>query len=194
MKRFITAFAVCVSLSVLSAIPAHAQDSVPQGAMKPKGVMQEGGGGCDSFTWDVSHELGVLDKPAKSVAAGLDGRKPVHLDLDQHYTVKLAPPGTVKFAVKPGKPMLDDGARAGIFSFHTPKAGKYRVSITTGHWLDLLDGPLVVVSQDFQAQRGCEKVHKIVQFELSGNKDFVLQFSGGTEANVNVAITQVKSD
>ncbi len=49
------------------------------------------------------------------------------------------------------------------------------------------------MSQDFQGQRGCEKVHKIVQFELSGNKDFVLQFSGGTQPTVNVAITQVKS-
>ena len=195
MKRFIVAFAVSASLTLWSAIPAHAQDAAAQGARKPKGGggMHDGQGGCDSFTWDVSHELEVLGKPAKSVNAGTDGKKPVHLDLDQHYAVKLAPQGTVKFAVKPGKPMLDDGAQAGIFSFHTPAAGKYRVSITTGHWLDVLDGPLVVVSQDFQGQRGCEKVHKIVQFELSGNKDFVLQFSGGTQPTVNVAITQVKS-
>lgn len=195
MKRFIAAFAVSASLSLLSAAPVHAQDAAPQGAMKPKGGggMHEGQGGCDSFTWDVSHELDVLGKPAKPVTAGTDAKKPVHLDLDQHYALKLVPQGTVKFALKPGKPMLDDGAQAGVFSFHTPKAGKYRVSITSGHWLDVIDGQLLVVSQDFQGQRGCEKVHKIVQFELSGNKDFVLQFSGGTQANVNVAITQVKS-
>jgi hypothetical protein len=36
-------------------------------------------------------------------------------------------------------------------------------------------------------------VHKIVQYELSGNKDFVLQLSGDTQANLDVAITQVKS-
>lgn len=181
MKRFVAAFVVSASLALLSAIPAHAQGA------------KEGAGGCDSFTWDVSHELDVLGKPAKALTASTDGKKPAHLDLDQRYTVKLAPQGTVKFAIKPGKPQLDDGAQAGVFSFHTPKAGKYRVSITTGHWLDVVDGGLLVVSQDFQGQRGCEKVHKIVQFELSGNKDFVLQFSGGTQATLDVAITQVKS-
>jgi hypothetical protein len=194
MKRFIAALAASASLSLLSAMPVQAQDAAPQGAMKPKSGagMQEGPGGCDAFTWDISHELDVLGKPSKPVTAGTDAKKPVHLDLDQHYSLKLVPQGTVKFALKPSKPKPDDGAQAGVFSFHTPKAGKYRVSITSEHWLDVVDGPLLVVSQDFQGQRGCEKVRKIVQFELSGNKDFVLQFSGGTQANASMAITQVK--
>lgn len=195
MKRFLAAFAVSASLSLLAAIPAQAQDAPPAGGtMKAKpGADVEGIGGCDSFTWDVSHELDVLGKPAKAVVAGTDGKKPVHLDFDQHYSVKLAPQDTVKFAAKPGKPQLSDGAQGGVFSFRTPKAGRYRISITTGHWLDVLDGGLLVVSSDFQGQRGCEKVHKIVQYELSGNKEFVLQFSGGTQANLDLAITPVKT-
>jgi len=196
MKRFLVAFAVSASLSLLSATPVYAQDtSPPGGAMKakPGAGMTEGAGGCDSFTWDVSHELDVLGKPAKSLAASTDGKKPARLELDQHYAVKLAPQGAVKFAIKPGKPQIEDGAQGGVFAFHTPKAGKYRVSITTGHRLDLVDGGLLVVSQDFQGQRGCEKVHKIVQFELSGNRDFVLQVSGDTQANLDLAVTQVKS-
>ena len=190
MKRFVAALAAA-SLALLSAIPAQAQDAPKPAARKGDGATMSGG--CDSFTWDVSHELDVLGKPAKPVTGGTDGKKPVRLELDQRYSVKLVPQGTVHFAVKPGKPMLDDGAQAGVFSFHTPKAGRYRVSLSTGHWLDVIDGGLVVVSSDFQGQRGCEKVHKIVQFELSGNKDFVLQLSGGTQANLDVAITQVKT-
>jgi hypothetical protein len=187
-------FAVSVGLSLLSAVPAYTQDAPKpadraEGAEKGDAAMA---GGCDAFTWDVSHELDVLGQPARSIAAGTDGKKPVHLELDQHYSVKLAPQSSVRFAAKPGKPMLEDGAHAGVLSFHTPKAGRYRVSITTGHWLDVLDGGLLIVSSDFQGQRGCEKVHKIVQYELSGNKDFVLQLSGGTQANVSVAITPVK--
>jgi hypothetical protein len=189
MKRFAAAFALSASLSLLSAIPAHAQDAPKPAAREDDAEMA---GGCDSFTWDVSHELDVLGKPAKAVTASTDGKKPVHLELDQHYSVTLAPQDTVKFAAKPGKPMLADGARAGVLSFRTPKAGRYRISITTGHWLDVLDGGLLVVSSDFQGQRGCEKVHKIVQYELSGNREFVLQFSGGTQPNLDVAITPVK--
>jgi hypothetical protein len=190
MTRFIAAFAVSTSLSLLNVIPAQAQD-VPRPVAQDDGAMMSGG--CDSFTWDVSHELDVLGQPAKTIVAGTEGKKPMRLELDQHYTVKLAPQGTVKFAVKPGKATAEDGARAGVLSFHAPKAGRYRVSLTTAHWLDLVDGGLVVVSSAFQGQRGCEKVHKIVQFELSGNKDFVLQLSGDAHASLDVAITQVKT-
>ncbi len=188
MKRFVAACAVSASLSLLSSIPAHAQDAPKKPAAEDEVAMP---GGCDSFTWDVTHELDVLGSPAKSITASTDGKKPAPLDLDQHYTVKLAPQDKVKFAVKPSKATPDADAHAGVVSFHTPKAGRYRVSLTTGHWLDLVDGKLIVVSSDFQGQRGCEKVHKIVQFELSGNKNFILQFSGRPEANLDVAITPV---
>jgi hypothetical protein len=183
MRRFVATLAFTASLSWLCAVPTQAQDT-------PKEEMSKGG--CDAFTWDVSHELAVLDMPAKPITAGTDAKKPVRLDLDQRYDAKLLPRRSVHFAAKPAKPMLDDGAQAGLFTFHTPKAGRYRVSVTTGHWLDVVDGGNLVVSRDFQGQRGCEKVHKIVEFELSGNKDFVLQLSGGMDATLGVAITQVK--
>jgi hypothetical protein len=93
-------------------------------------------------------------------------------------------------AAKP--PALDAGAQAGLLSFHAPRAGRYRVSLTTAHWVDVVDGGNLVVSRDFQGQRDCEKVHKIIEFELSGNKDFVLQLSNAPDTNVSIAITPVK--
>ncbi len=191
MKRLAATGAACAAsaaLLLLGGFPAHAQDAPKPAAEAEEPAMA---GGCDSFTWDVSHELDVLGTPAKSVTAATDGKKPVPLELDQHYSVTLAPQGAVKFAVKPAKASPDGGAYAGVLSFHTPKAGRYRVSITTSHWLDLIDHGLIVVSSDSQAQRGCEKVHKIVQFELSGNRDFVLQFSGAADATLDLAVTQV---
>ncbi len=195
MKRFVAVFALAASLSLVGATRAPAQGVDPFGATRSKGedASKEGFGGCDSFTWDVSHELDVLGQPAKSLNASANGKKPAHLDLDQHYAVKLVPQGMVKFAVKPGNPVHDAAAQAGVLAFHAPKAGKYRISISTSHWIDLLDGPLVVISQDFQGQSGCAKARKIVQYELSGNKDFVLQLSGGSQPNVDVVITPVTS-
>lgn len=190
MKWFLAAFAVSASLSLLAGASAHAQD-----AQKPAANADEEPampGGCDAFTWDVSHELDVLGTPAKAVVASTDGKKPTHLELDQHYSVKLAPQDSVKFAARPGKPSAVDGAHAGVVSFHAQKAGRYRISITTSHWFDVVDGGLLVVSSDFQGQRGCEKVHKIVQFELSGKRDFVVQFSGNAQPSLDVAITQVQ--
>src|SRR5882672_6512165 len=143
MRRFVAALAISATLTSLGAAPAFAQEGAG-GAMKApatgSAMAEKATGGCESFTWDVSHELAVLDKPGKPITAGANAKKSVHLDLDQRYAVKLLPQGSVHFVVKPGKPMLDDGAQAGLFTFHTPKAGRYRVSITTGHWLDVLDG------------------------------------------------------
>lgn len=181
MKRFVTVLLALGSVAALTA---------------PAAFAQEGDGcktGCSAFTWNVSHELAVLDEPAQTLAASKDAKKPVRLELDKHYTLKLAPQTDVKYVVKVGKPTLADGAHGGLATVHVTKAGRYRVSITTGHWLDLVDGGNLVVSRDFQGQRDCEKVHKIVEFELAGERDFVLQLSGGTDANVGVAITQVKA-
>jgi hypothetical protein len=190
MKRFVAIFAVSASLPWMSALPALAQQDAA-GAVEAPATDEIPKSGCEAFTWDVSHELAVLEKPAKPIAASTDVKKPALLELDQRYAVRLAPQGSVHFAAKPGR-QLADGAEGGMLSFHTPKAGRYRISLTTGHWLDVVDGGNIIVSREFQAQHGCEKVRKILEFELSGNKDFVLQLSGGMDASVGIAITQVK--
>jgi hypothetical protein len=183
LKRLAATLIVCGSIFTFGQAPALAQDAEER----------PGNLGCDAFTWDVSHELEVLAQPAISLNAGRDAKTLAHVDLEKRYAVKLVPQGSVKFAAKVGKPALDESAQGGIISFRTAKAGKYRVSITTGHWLDVVDGGNLVVSRDFQGQRGCEKVHKIVELELTGNHDFVLQLSGGADANVGLAITKVKT-
>jgi hypothetical protein len=65
------------------------------------------------------------------------------------------------------------------------------VSITSGHWIDVVDGAQAVKSKDFQGSRGCERPHKIVLFELPGERDLVLQLSGAADSPVLVAITPV---
>jgi len=179
MKRFVAIAAVFAGVSLMSAASVLAQDEAPKS-------------GCASFTWDVSHELAVLDGPSKPITASADAKKPVRIELDQRYAVKLMPLGSVRFVAKPGKSTLESGEQAGMLSFHTQRAGRYRVSLTTGHWFDLVDNGNFVVSRELQGQRDCEKVHKIVEFELSGNRDFVLQLSGATESSLAIAVTQVK--
>jgi hypothetical protein len=107
--------------------------------------------------------------------------------------VKLAGQSTVTFVAKPGKPTLNDGTHAGLVRFRVEKAGRYRVSISSGHWIDIADGRQLVSSRDFQGQRRCERPHKIVEYELPAGRDLTLQFSGSTDAQVIVAITAVSA-
>ena len=146
--------------------------------------------GCAHFSWDVSHELAVMKQAAAAVTAASGSDAPM-IQVDKPYELKLTAQAGVKYLVSPAKPTLSDSAEGGMVRFHTPKAGLYRVSITTGHWIDVVDGDHLVKSKDFQDSRGCTRPHKIVEFELPGNKDLTLQLSGGTEATITVAITPV---
>jgi hypothetical protein len=148
--------------------------------------------GCTKFTWDVTHELAVFKGVPKPVAAGTKaGKEAPQLKLDQVYELKLANQTGVTFALQPGKPTLPDNAQAGVFRFHTEKAGRYRVGITSGHWIDVVDGDKLIKSRDFQGARGCERPHKIVEYELPANSDLTLQLSGATDVTVIVAVTAV---
>ena len=48
---------------------------------------------------------------------------------------------------------------------------------------------LARASRAFQGQHGCERLHKIVEFELPANRDLILQLRVGTAEEAGVAIT-----
>ena len=148
--------------------------------------------GCSHFTWDVSHELAVMKQTPKAItAATKPGAGTPLLHVDTLYELKLSPQGAVTYSAKPAKPTLDDSAQGGIVRFQVHKPGLYRISITSGHWIDVIEGEQFIKSKDFQGSRGCARPHKIVEFDLPAHKDLVLQFSGSTDPSVTLAITPV---
>ncbi len=149
-------------------------------------------GGCDGFAWDMSRELTVLSGDPVAIGSG-DGRADniVRIAPETLYRTRLSPQAQVTLAAQPGKPMLDDDAFAGLLTFQVPGDGRYRVSITSGHWIDVVDAGQIVSSLDFQGRRGCPLVHKIVEFQLPAGRDLQLQFAGGAAEEVGVVITAV---
>lgn len=147
---------------------------------------------CTRFTWDVSHELAVMKQSPQLVnAAAKPGKDAPTLQIDKLYDLKLAAQDSVTFAITPGKPTLPDGAHAGVARFRTDKAGRYRVAIASGHWIDIVEGEKLIKSRDFQGARGCERPHKIVEYDLPAGRDLTLQLSGSSDATVILAITAV---
>ena len=145
---------------------------------------------CTKFTWDVKNELAVMKQSARAVTGATKaGTSVPQLEVGKLYDLQLATQNKVTFAAKPAKPTLDDGGQAGLVKFKTDKAGRYRISITSGHWIDVVDGVQVIASRDFQGMRGCERPRKIVEYELAAGRDLVLQLSGSTDAKITLAIT-----
>ena len=146
--------------------------------------------GCSHFTWNVSHELVVMkQKPERVTAATKPGSQLPLLKLDHLYELQLSPQAGISFSAPPTKPTLSDSAQGGLVRIRVPKAGVYRVSSSSGHWIDVVSGQQILKSKDFQGSHGCERLHKIVEFVLPANTDLVIQFSGSTDASVAVAVT-----
>ncbi|KLJ00396.1 hypothetical protein WQ56_09490 [Luteimonas sp. FCS-9] len=164
------------------AVPAFAAGPAPAAALPA---------GCDTFHWDVAQELSLLQTPPAAVVAGTGGEATTRIEPGTFYRAALHPQAEVALAAPPGKPMLDDDAMAGLLTFRVPADGRYRVSITTGHWIDVVDDGAIVASLDFQGRRGCPLAHKIVEFELRDGRDLVLQFAGGDAPVSGVAVTAV---
>lgn len=148
---------------------------------------------CTRFTWDVSHELAVFKQaPQQAVAATRPSDEIPELQLDRLYQVRLTNQGNVTFAATPGKPTLPDGTQAGLVRFKSTAAGRYRVALTSGHWIDVVDDQTSIASRDFQGARGCEHPRKIVEFELPAQRSLTLQLSGAADTPVTLAVTTVE--
>jgi hypothetical protein len=147
---------------------------------------------CAGFKWDVSGELAVMQQTPQRVTAALrPGAHVPQLKIGRLYALKLADQGLVTFVAGPAKQKPVTDAQAGLVQFKSGKAGRYRISITSGHWLDIVDGGELVQSVDYQGHAGCERPRKIVEYELPAERQLTLQFSGATDAEVVTAITAV---
>ncbi|HEV7605992.1 MAG TPA: hypothetical protein VGO61_01545 [Steroidobacteraceae bacterium] len=146
-------------------------------------------GGCGAFTGDVAHELAVMRAvaiPVNAVAGAAN--PPPELTLDKHYAISLIAQNHLRLRVKPARDARGGASRAGVFQFEVPESGRYRVSITSRHWIDIVDGETVLSSADHHGP-GCDLVHKIVEFDLTSGRPLTLQLSGQDDAIVGLAIT-----
>jgi hypothetical protein len=149
---------------------------------------------CTGFKWDVSHEVALMQGAAQPlVAAGKPGNGVPQVKVDVLYSIKLSPQADVRFAATPGKQSHAADAQAGLAQFRVTSAGRYRVSITSSHWIDIVSDGELVPAVDYQGHADCERPRKLVEFDLPADKPLILQFSGATDQFVAFAITAVKA-
>jgi hypothetical protein len=168
---WLAAVAVSAAAATMASLPARAADP------------------CDGFTWNVAHERAVFATTPAAVTAGTTaaGAAP-SLDLDKLYDIALTPQDKVGFVLPPAKKALADGAFAGIVKLHIPSAGKYRVSMSEGFWIDVIADGKFAPTDDFTGAHECRAPRKIVQYPLPAG-DLVLQFSNTNSATVRVTVT-----
>lgn len=146
---------------------------------------------CAGFKWDVSREKALFAGPAAAVESADGPGKAPTVETGRLYELALRPQESLRFAAPPSKKMLADGASAGIVKFRVPRAGSYRVALSRGFWVDVIEGQNVIPSSDFGGVPGCESPRKLVLYPLPADRDLFLQLSGASEEKVRVSITEV---
>ena len=145
---------------------------------------------CSGFKWDVSKEHALFGGPSVALTAGKDEAAAPTIGTDRLYQLQLMPQTEVAFALAPGKKMLTDGAYAGLAALELDAPGNYRVSVDVPFWIDVVANGKLAATRDFTGQQSCDAPHKIVEFDLSGAKRFVLQMSGSAKPTVRLTVTQ----
>jgi hypothetical protein len=167
---WLAAVAVNTLAGVMAGAPVHAADP------------------CDANSWNVSHERALFATPPTAVTAAMAAGPAPTLDVDKLYEISLAPQDKVSFVLPPAKKVLADGAFAGMVTLHIPSAGKYRVSMSEGFWIDVIADGKFAATDDFTGMHECRAPRKIVQYVLpAGN--LALQFSNTNSASVRVTVT-----
>jgi hypothetical protein len=145
-------------------------------------------GACGEVSHDVAHELAVMRSPAIPMTAEANIADRPHLALDEHYALSLLAQGQLRLAARPGRAARVASPRGGVFLFEVPVNGRYRISITSRHWIDVVDGEKVIASEGHFGP-GCDVLHKVVEFDLRAGRNLTLQLSGQDDAIVGLAIT-----
>jgi hypothetical protein len=171
MRRFILASVFSGAVAGSCAVPALATDP------------------CSGFKWDIAREHALFAGQSTVLTAGKDVASAPTMGADRLYQLQLMPQTEIIFAVPPGKKMLTDGASAGLATLKLDAPGNYRVSVDVPVWIDLVADGKLAATRDFQGQQSCDAPHKIVEFDLSGAKHYVLQVSASSKASVRVTVT-----
>ncbi len=150
--------------------------------------------GCDGFSRDLSRELALLAQQPAAIDAGRRGEDgSARIEPSMSYAAKLAPQAEVALAVEPRKTWPDAGHFSGMLTFQVPASGRYRVSVSTRLWIEVVDGGAAVPTLDFEGGHSCPLLRKTVEFDLVAGRDLLLQLSGSAQEHVRVLITEVTS-
>jgi len=145
---------------------------------------------CLGFKWDVARERALFGGTPVALSAGKDAASAPVIVAGRLYALRLIPQSTVDFAAAPGKQTPADGAYAGMAALKLPGAGDYRVSVDVPLWLDVAAGGKLAAVVDYQGLHSCRAPHKVVEFALTGVRQFLLQVSGSGETLIHVTVTK----
>ena len=140
--------------------------------------------GCGAFRWPVEHERAALVRPDKPALANGGA-----IAYDVGTTLKLASFSEAGLPMAPERAPKLQQSYAGHFTLAAPaKPGRYKVTITSEGWIDVLDGGNYLRPAAFTGAVNCEGARKSVKFDLPP-RPIAIQFSGVRAGEISVIVS-----
>jgi hypothetical protein len=144
MRLVTTVLAVCIVTA-----PALAQEPV----------------GCDKFKWPLDKERATLNGTDLPKFASGDR---VSFPIPWAAIVTLVPFADARLPVAPERAPQSPTSFAGFVQAPAPpRAGSYKITLSSEGWVDAVQDGHIVKSTDFSGATGCEGIRKSVKFNLS---------------------------
>jgi hypothetical protein len=177
-----------ILIALLAAtLPAYAQPNDPRG--RP---MQEMQGDCSNYRVDLKREFTLWQQQPIARKAASAGEAPHGvLQPDQRTSVTLLPSARVRFAVKPAEDRGGPDKFSGTLPVARLAPGTWRLSASSGAWIDLTAGQRLLDAPSFEMQTKCQTIFKTVTFIVPENAALVLQLNGSPRPVVDVLLTRV---
>lgn len=125
----------------------------------------------------------------QAVRAGAAAKVATTLPLGVGVSATLLPTPKIAYAVRPQKPG-GSVSSGGIFAFTVPAAGRYRVALGAGAWIDVLSGTTPAMSVSHSHGPDCTGVRKMVDFDLKPGR-YLLQVAGNPSATLPLIVARM---
>jgi hypothetical protein len=160
-------------------------------ALCAAGLVRAQSDACAGYKWDIAKERALFAGASTPLTVGKSVALAAPMTPAHLYSLQLVPAAGVTFAVAPGKTSPAQGTFAGILSLAIPTSGRYRVSLDSPVWIDVAADGKLVPAADYEGVHGCSAPRKVVEFDLEGRKQWVLQVSAADQPTLRLTVTPV---
>ncbi|MFV0623464.1 homogentisate 1,2-dioxygenase [Sphingomonas sp. ac-8] len=125
----------------------------------------------------------------RPVRAGATAAGAALLPIGHGVVATLLPTPKVRYAVRPEKPG-GSVSNGGLFAFSVPTAGRYRIALGSGAWIDVLSGTTPATSVAHEHGPDCTGIRKMVDFDLQPGR-YLLQVAGNGSPTLPLMVARV---
>ncbi|MCP3735577.1 hypothetical protein M9979_11910 [Sphingomonas sp. RP10(2022)] len=120
------------------------------------------------------------------LVAGAGAKAAAPLTIGRGARATLAATPTLRYLRAPEKPAAA-GSFGGLFAVDVARAGRYRVALGEGAWIDVLHGDHTLPSVAHAHGPACSPIRKMVDFDLAPGR-YVIQIAGAKAATLPLMI------